>query len=100
MTTTTENQPTAWCPVCKTRRALGDAYHTDSGDELPEFRTYYAQPLECGHDAGDTSVPRRPFRPLSPALDADLVARLVRLQDGARRATEQWADAMRSPVPF
>lgn len=84
MTTTQPHQPTlAWCPTCRTRREVMDTYATDTGDSRPSFTAYVAQPLECGHDAGDGGggTPRPATR-----QDPDLLARLVALQE--QRAEE------------
>jgi hypothetical protein len=78
----------AWCGTCRSRQRVMDEYLTDTGDTYSDgagrTRTYLAQPLECGHDAGDGGP--RPYRPrrTSPQHTAALVAQLVELQDKAR----------------
>lgn len=72
----------AWCADCRSMQQVMDTYLTDTGDGERRFREYVAQPLGCGHSAGDGSDrpavdPR--FRP-----DPQLVDRLVELQQ--RRA--------------
>lgn len=93
MTTTTTPYGSAWCATCRTRQPIMDEYLTDSGDALPAFQEFLAQPLACGHSAGDGSDrpavdPR--FRP-----DPTLVDRLVALQAGAR-----WVSAFAAATPF
>jgi hypothetical protein len=102
MTTTTENTPppVAWCPTCQTFRVLGDTYWTDSGDSLPQVESYFAQPLECGHDAGDGGGnPPRPVRTMTPTEDALMVAHLAALQAGAQMVSE-FVPAFSAPAPF
>jgi hypothetical protein len=57
-----------------------DTYETDAGDRLGTPVEYVAQPLECGHDAGDGGG--APYRGRI-RTDPRLMQRVVELQRGA-----------------
>lgn len=72
-----------FCPTCRTMREVMDTYETDDGDSRGVTTSRIAQPLECGHDAGDGGGTPYRGRPTSPEEMRRKVQAVVEAQEGA-----------------